>query len=173
MTREVKSYISLPPSVIILFIEMHNYVLGYLLYVGSWDICCWEVLTVQYLTNSTSLNHYIYYTVVLSFWNSRALLCDSWLLPEWSLVGQVQAIVINEPPTIPTRVELNVRIQTASVLLWLTCYKIWEEIFLYYNHATYYIVQFTSYTTERDIQNYDLYIIDLTVDLVLVIMCVW
>jgi hypothetical protein len=29
----------------------------------------------------------------------------------------VQAIVINEPPTIPTRVELNVRIQAASVLL--------------------------------------------------------
>jgi len=50
MTREVNTYISLPPSVIILFNELHNYVLGYLLYVGSWDICCWKMLTVRCLT---------------------------------------------------------------------------------------------------------------------------
>jgi hypothetical protein len=62
---------------------------------------------------------------------------------------------------IPTHVELNVSIQIASVLLWLTCYKIWEDIFLLYYHATYFIIQLTSYMTERDIQNYDLYISDL------------
>lgn len=41
---------------------MYNCVLGYLLDVGVWDVCCWEMLTVRYLTEQCELEslHLLY-----------------------------------------------------------------------------------------------------------------